>query len=96
MGTQVQQILIIAAAVVIVALLAMVLGRRLRVAWGDKSLQTDRGRPTMSMSATQGGSIADGKQIAEGEVTADMNMNASQGTLKKVEQHSGDRPETLR
>lgn len=91
MDQEVLRILIIAVAVVLVVIVALLLGRRLRISRGDTSLETDRGRPTMRMSATRGGIIEDGGQVAEGDSSADMDMTARRGTLRRVEQRTGRR-----
>jgi hypothetical protein len=91
MDADVQRILIIAVAVVVVGLAAILFGRRLSLKWGDKSMETDRGRAAMTMSATRGGAIEGAKQIAEGEAGADMDMKAQSGTIKNAEQRTGGR-----
>jgi TRAP-type uncharacterized transport system substrate-binding protein len=88
MDPEVQRILIIAIAVAFVVAVALILGRRLSVTWGNKSLKTDERRAAMTMS-TRSGSIENAKQIAEGEATADMNMTTRDGKLKDVLMHTG-------
>ncbi|MDA0207593.1 MAG: hypothetical protein O2826_09325 [Chloroflexi bacterium] len=90
MSAEVQQLLIVTAAVVVVVLLALKLGRRLKIKGFGWRMDTDRGRASMRMSATRGGSIEDGKQMNEAKAAADMDMTARGGKLKRVEQRTGD------
>ncbi len=93
MSAEVQQILIVTGGVAAVVILALILGRRIKMSWGNRSLEAGREGTRQSLSATRDGSIKNVRQEVTGSGMADQSMTARRGTIEDADQIAGGDPD---